>query len=177
MKEKNEKKLKSFATGLAIGGILTGSGVYASTVGANNVSYSNASSGLSATTAQEAIDALYTKANTYIDPSYIDFSNLSINKKRNVLGSESGICIKNNNKVSCFKPNNFTIEKSHIKQVFSNGTCTSGTSGSIEYVECYNSSFKCIVDTRGVKCSPRNSSDDCTTWLSGDNKTIVCSCN
>lgn len=176
MKEKNEKKLKSFATGLAIGGILTGSGVYASTVGANNVSYSNASSGLSATTAQEAIDALYTKANTYIDPSYIDFSDLNTNSKSNVLGSKYGICIEKNNKVTCFKPSNYNVESSHIKQVFSDGTCTSGLTNS--GVECYNSNFICRVDTRGVKCYPKgNGSADCTTWLSGDNKTIVYSCN
>ena len=62
MKDKNKDMIKALGTGMVLGGIITGGGVYASTVGAGNVSYSNASSGLSATTAQGAIDALYTNS-------------------------------------------------------------------------------------------------------------------
>lgn len=166
MKENNEKKLKSFATGLAIGGILAGSGVYASTIGAGNVSYSNASSGISATNAQGAIDTLYKKASTYIDPSYIDFTDLMTNSGRNILGSAAGVCIKLDNKVSCFKPNNYEFEKDHIKEVFSsNGTCTTETTG-MKYVTCHNPIYQCKVDIRGVKCDDwtKNHSYDCTTW-------------
>ena len=58
MKEKNKDMIKTLGTGMVLGGIITGGGVYASTVVATNVSYSNASSGLSATTTQQAIDEL-----------------------------------------------------------------------------------------------------------------------
>lgn len=64
MKERNEKRLKSFAAGLAVGGILAGGGVYATTVSAGNVSYSNSSSGLNANNVQNAINALSSKAKT-----------------------------------------------------------------------------------------------------------------
>lgn len=62
MKEKNKDMIKALGTGMVLGGIITGGGVYASTVVASNVSYSNASSGLSATNAQGAIDALASQA-------------------------------------------------------------------------------------------------------------------
>lgn len=62
MKERNEKRLKSFAAGLVAGGILAGGGVYATTVSADNVSYSNSSSGLNANNVQNAINALSSKA-------------------------------------------------------------------------------------------------------------------
>lgn len=58
------KKYKLFIIGVLLGSIITGGGVYASTVGASNVSYSNSSSGLSATNTQGAIDALYQTADT-----------------------------------------------------------------------------------------------------------------
>lgn len=58
------KKYKLFIIGVLLGSIITGGGVYASTVGASNVSYSNSSSGLSATNVQGAIDTLYQTANT-----------------------------------------------------------------------------------------------------------------
>ena len=64
MKERNEKRLKSFAAGLAVGGILAGGGVYATTVSAGNVSYSNSSSGLNANNVQNAINALSSNAKT-----------------------------------------------------------------------------------------------------------------
>lgn len=63
MKEKNKNMIKALGAGVVLGGAIAGGGVYASTVGANNVSYSNASSGLSATNAQGAIDALASQAN------------------------------------------------------------------------------------------------------------------
>lgn len=62
MKEKNKNMIKALGAGVVLGGAIAGGGVYASTVGANNVSYSNASSGLSATNAQGAIDALASQA-------------------------------------------------------------------------------------------------------------------
>lgn len=63
MKERNEKKLKSFTTGLAIGGILAGGGVYAATVSASNVSYNNSTTGINSSNVQGAIDSLKVKVN------------------------------------------------------------------------------------------------------------------
>ena len=48
--------------GVIVGAIIFGGGVYASTIGATNVSYSNASSGVDANEVQTAIDKLYKKA-------------------------------------------------------------------------------------------------------------------
>mgnify|MGYP004661018489 CR=1 FL=1 len=64
MKEKNKNMWKAIGTGMILGGAIAGGGVYASTVGAGNVSYSNASSGLSATNVQKAIDETYTNIAT-----------------------------------------------------------------------------------------------------------------
>lgn len=64
MKESNERKLKNFATGLAVGGIIAGGGVYAATVSASNVSYDNSTTGMNTNSAQGAIDTLQTKVNT-----------------------------------------------------------------------------------------------------------------
>lgn len=61
MKDKNKDMIKALGTGIVLGGIITGGGVYASTVAASSVSYSNSNSGLSSTSVQGAIDALYTK--------------------------------------------------------------------------------------------------------------------
>lgn len=58
MKESNERKLKNFATGLAVGGIIAVGGVYAATVSASNVSYNNSTTGMNTNNAQGAIDTL-----------------------------------------------------------------------------------------------------------------------
>lgn len=62
MKEKNKNMLKTFGTGMILGGVIAGGGVYASTVGASSVSYSNSSSGLATTNVQGALDETYKKA-------------------------------------------------------------------------------------------------------------------
>ena len=64
MKDKNSKDLKSFIAGMAVGSVLIGGGVYATTVSAGNVSYSNSSSGLNANNVQNAINALSSNAKT-----------------------------------------------------------------------------------------------------------------
>ena len=61
------KKYKLLIIGIVLGVIIAGGGVYASTVGASSVSYSNASSGMSATNAQGAVDELYEMSTTRIN--------------------------------------------------------------------------------------------------------------
>ena len=145
MKEKNKDMIKALGTGMVLGGIITGGGVYASTVGASNVSYSNASSGLSATTAQQAIDELYKKA----DNQYFDLATAEISSKGNVFASKKGVCIFRNGKAHCFKANNFSVEKNHIKEVFSDGSCSSYTS---DYIDCYksNTGEHCGANLEGI---------------------------
>lgn len=124
--------IKALGTGIVLGGIITGGGVYASTVGASNVSYSNASSGLSATTTQQAIDELYKKA----DNQYFDLATAKTNSTGKVFASKKGVCIFRGGKTYCFKANNYSVEKNHIKEVFSDGSC----SYSSDYIDCYQSS-------------------------------------
>lgn len=144
MKEKNKDMIKALGTGMVLGGIITGGGVYASTVGASNVSYSNASSGLSATTTQQAIDELYKKA----DNQYFDLATAD-SPTKNVFASKKGVCIFRNGKAHCFKANNYSVEKNHIKEVFSDGSCRSYTSDSID---CYqsNTGEKCGANLGGI---------------------------
>ena len=185
MKDKNKDMIKALGTGIVLGGIITGGGVYASTVGASSVSYSNASSGLSATNAQGAIDALYEKASTYIDPSYINFYDMSTNSSKNILGSESGVCINKDGKISCFKPNNFETEKNHIKEVFSsNGTCTTNIYGNVD-CESYTYGLSCLVfkdtynNNTGIMCRKTNGKNynDCTATHSLSDGTNSYHCN
>ncbi len=185
MKDKNKDMIKALGTGIVLGGIITGGGVYASTVGASSVSYSNASSGLSATNAQGAIDALYEKASTYIDPSYINFYNMSTNSSKNILGSKSGVCINKDGKISCFKPNNFETEKNHIKEVFSsNGNCTTNRYGDVD-CESYSYGLSCLVfkntynNNTGIMCRKTNGENynDCTATHSLSDGTNSYHCN
>ena len=72
------KKVKKFLLGniktvvaFILGIIISGTGVYAATIiyNSNQVGYDNTSSGMSATNVQDALDELYTKANTWINPN------------------------------------------------------------------------------------------------------------
>ena len=60
------KKYRMLIVGIVVGLIIFGGGVYAATIGATNVSYSNVSSGIYANNVQGAIDELYnaSKKNT-----------------------------------------------------------------------------------------------------------------
>lgn len=148
MKEKNKDMIKALGTGMVLGGIITGGGVYASTVGASNVSYSNSSSGLSATTTQQAIDELYKKA----DNQYFDLATAETNSTGKVFASKKGVCIFRGGKAYCFKANNYSVEKNHIKEAFSDGRC----SYTSEQVNCYqsNTDEHCGANLGGiVSCS------------------------
>lgn len=151
--------------GIIIGATISGVTVYAATViASSNVSYSNTTSGLSATNVQGAIDELYTKANTYIDPSYIDFTTLETNNKKTILVSKNGVCIKRNNKVSCFKVNNYSVEKDHIQQVFSDARCYFYP----DSVSCEDSDFYCNVKSNGyVDCHDYSDYSFCSVSTDG----------
>lgn len=152
--------------GILIGMVLSITTVYAATIlfASNQVSYDNTTSGLSSTNVQDALDELYTKANTWIDPSYIDFGTLATNTNKTILASKNGVCIKRNNKVSCFKVNNFAEEQNHIQQVYSDVTCSVSSS----YVFCDASDFLCGVYSSGiVRCSDSSDNSNCYVGSAG----------
>jgi hypothetical protein len=60
---------KKFILGIILGILLTSTTVYAVTALATSISYDNTSSGISATNVQDALDELYTRANTWINPN------------------------------------------------------------------------------------------------------------
>ena len=163
---KNKKNIIKNILCFVLGGIVFGTiGVYAATtLLSQSVSYNNTTSGASSTNVQGALDELYTKSNTWIDPSPIDFTTLATNTNKTLLASQNGICIKRNNKVSCFKKQNFSSEYNHIQQVFSDGTCTVTSS----YVNCDASDFYCGVNFAGnVECKDHSDNSRCTVSKTG----------
>ena len=167
------KKIKKFLLGniktvvaFILGIIISGTTVYAATIlfNSNQVGYDNTSSGMSATNVQDALDELYTKANTWINPSYIDFTTLAKNTNKTILASKNGICIKRNNKVSCFKVNNWSEEQNHIQQVFSDVSCFVTSSN----VNCSASDFRCGVGSDGgVNCYDDSGYSGCYVGADG----------
>lgn len=161
----NLKKNVKIIIGIFIGILVTGVSVYAATViDSTEVSYtSNGNS-----TVKGAIDDLYSIASSWINPSYINFGTLDTNVKKTVLASSDGVCIKRNNKVSCFKKNNWNVEKDHIQEVFSDITCSVSSSN----VNCDTSDFSCHIYSYGtVSCRDESDSSYCSVDGSG---TVSC---
>ena len=158
--------IKKNIFGVIIGGIIFGTiGAYAATqLASSSVYYNNANSGGSSNTVSGALDELYTKANTWIDPSYINFGTIATNSAKTILASSSGLCLKRNNKVSCFKTNNWDEEQNHIKEVFSDISCKVNSS----YVSCRASDFYCDVYSNGtVRCDDSSDDSYCTVFSAG----------
>jgi hypothetical protein len=164
--KKFHKYIKSnikLVIGILIGAVLSGTTVYAATIlfNSNQVVYDNTSSGMSATNVQGALDELYTKANTGIDPN--DFG-IKRNTAKNVMATPGGVCIKRNGTVHCLTTNNWNFEKKHIQQVFSDVSCYVNS----ESVNCNARDFSCSVYSNGsVYCSARSDRSDCTVNTSG----------
>ena len=98
-----KKRIKEII--IVVGMIITGviSAYAATVINPSEVSYTSNGQ----TTLQGAIDDLYILSNTWINPSYVDFTTLDTNAKQTILASKNGVCIKRNNKVSCLKANNW----------------------------------------------------------------------
>ena len=137
---KNIKPVLAFILGIIISGI----GVYAAILYASSdVGYDNTGSGLTSTNVQDALDELYTKAQNMVP---IDPDTFQTNTAKTVYASSKGICIKRNNKLNCFKINNWAEEQNHIQQVFSDVSCDVDSSS----VGCSASDFFCGVDSHGL---------------------------
>ena len=130
-------------TAFIIGGVIFGgTTLVLAAVGANQVTYTN--NGQS--TVQGALDTLYTKANNMVP---IDPDTFQTNSANTVYASSKGVCIKRNDKLNCFKINNWTEEQNHIQQVFSDINCDVDDMR----VNCYASDFDCDVFSDGyVSC-------------------------
>ena len=151
------KKNVKLVIGIIIGGVVLWTlGVYAATILASNqVVYDNSSSGISATNVQDALDELYTKAKNMVP---IDPNTFNTNTAKTVYASSKGVCIKRNNKLNCFKINNWAEEQTHIQQVFSDISCNVYSS----YVICSAADFNCLVYSYGrVYCRDRSDYSNC----------------
>lgn len=142
----NIKIIVAFILGI----IVSGTTVYAVTaLWDYQVNYDNSLSGLEAT---QVVDALHLLDMYRVDSDGLDLSTLETNNSKTILASSKGVCIFRNNKLNCFKINNYSFEKDHIQQVFSDGSCTVTTS----YANCSDSIFDIMVDSSGMVTSYDN---------------------
>ena len=112
-------------------------------------------------TLKGALDELYMRLNTWIDPSNIDFGTITINSNKTILASSAGMCIKRNNKVSCFKANNIDYNIEHMQQAFSDVSCNVYSDG----VSCSDSNLKCEDGMKGLACWDYSiSTPNCITY-------------
>ena len=152
-----------------LGGIVFGTlGVYAATtLLSQSVYYNNSTSGATSTNVQGALDELYEKTDEWINPSYIDFGTLKACSSGQILASKNGLCIKRNNKVSCFKINNWAEEQTHVQQVFSDIICSVDSNKVI----CDDSYFKCFIYLDGAVSCNAGTYSYCSVPSSGN---LVC---
>ena len=165
------KKIKIFLIGniktvvaFILGIMISGTTVIAATVIASSqVSYTNNSQ----ETVQGALDDLYTKANNMVP---IDSDTFQTNKHKTIYASSKGVCIKRNDKLNCFKINNWEEEQNHLQQVFSDVSCRVESS----YVSCQAFDFYCGVLSNGdVRCIDEQSYTSCFVYVDDDD--ISCS--
>ena len=170
--EKIGKFIKSnikLVIGIIIGSVISGTTVYAATIlfASNQVSYDNTTSGMNATNVQDALDELYTKANTWIDPSTIETDSTG-----KIFASSRGIIIRRNGQTHLIRNDNWAEEQNHIQQIFSdvgayNSSTGLGCTVNSYYVRCNASEFYCTVDSDGnVSCY--DLSDDSLCYVRTD---------
>lgn len=143
----NIKTIAAFVIGL----LISGGAVYAS-LASSQVIFSPPS-GMSSTNVQSAIEELYTKASNMALKACPVTTELAVNTTMTIFANSQEVCISRNNELSCFKINNYNIEKNHIQQVFSDGSCNTYW-GSYEEFHCDASDFSCELIANGdVYCS------------------------
>ena len=139
-----------------LGSTLTGSAVYAATIlfNADQVGFDNTNTSLSSTNVQGALDELYTRANTWIDPSTIQ-----TNYNGKVFASSKGIIIGRKGQTHSIRINNWSAEKDHIQQIFSDTSC--GVEA--DRVYCNASDLGCFVYSDGsVGCGDGSGYMNCS---------------
>lgn len=162
------KKIKKFLLGniktvvaFILGLIISGTTVYAAiAIQGSSVGYTDTNN-IGATTVQGAIDELYTKTQNMVP---IDPDTFNTNTAKTVYASSKGVCIKRNNKLNCFKINNWAEEQTHIQQVFSDISCSVRS----DIVDCGASDFGCIVLLNGrVRCDDLSDDSYCDVRAAG----------
>ena len=186
---KNSKT--KFILGLILGIILTGGGVYAATIGnSKDVFYDNATSNLSSTNVQDALDELYQKLNkkvyffgdTYSDGSsalgYQSYLTANFMDIINNLGSKvfveidingnKSVCIYRDNKVTCLKAG---TENWETNKALLNTTTFPGTEceASSSEAYCVDDSLECSTDSNGnVHCLDKDNDRYCGVYVDVD---------
>ena len=179
-----KKKLKNilgYVIVFVVSGIIfTLVGVYAATqIPSLQVTYTNNSQ----STVQGALDTLYTRSNTWVNPSDMGTPTRYLFGKpttsspttppsgKNVYvglyaDNQYGVCIKRNGTQHCFRYDNWIAEAKHVQKVFSDISCTVISS----YVTCDASDFFCNVGSDGVVgcCEYSDDSDDSYCEVYGD---------
>ncbi len=176
---KNSKT--KFILGLILGIILTGGGVYAATIGnSKDVFYDNATSNLSSTNVQDALDELYDKINNKLTTyafgtptinSPVDFQEVIASSGSNVFvkkqGSQLSVCLYYNNRLFCMKngTENWETNKAMLNETtFSGATCSASSS----YARCYDDSFNCVARSNGgVNCNDLDAGLYCRVYADG----------
>lgn len=159
------KNILSHGIVFVVSGIIfTIVGVYAATTFSSaQVTYTANSQ----TTVEGALNDLYTKANNMVPMVPIvpiDPNTFNTNTAKTVYASSKGVCIKRNNKLNCFKINNWAEEQTHIQQVFSDISCTVSSSD----VSCSAIDFYCRVYSNGyVYCLDQSDDSRCYVFPDG----------
>lgn len=179
-----------FILGIILGIVLSGTTVYAATIlfNADAVGFDNSGTTLNSANVQDALDELYTKADSdyFFIKKYKTLSGTPANyifdganppttsspttppSGKNVyLGLYSdgqyGVCIMRNNTQYCFRHNNWLAESKYIQEVFSDVSCGDiGTN-----IGCRASDFYCYAYSNGrVGCLDRVTNEECTVYAS-----------
>ena len=176
---KNSKT--KFILGLILGIILTGGGVYAATIGnSKDVYYDNATSNLSSTNVQDALDELYDKINNRLTTyafgtptinSPVDFQEVIASSGSNVFvkkqGSQLSVCLYYNNRLFCMKngTENWETNKAMLNTTTFPGTNCSESSSR---TSCTDTSIDCSAYSSGhVDCSDYDASVYCYVYADG----------
>ena len=175
---KNSKT--KFILGLILGIILTGGGVYAATIGnSKDVFYDNATSNLSSTNVQDALDELYDKINNRLTTyafgtptinSPVDFQEVIASSGANTFvkkqGSQLSVCLYYYNKVFCMKNGTENFETNNTllnSMTFPGVTC--GVNSSEAY--CGDNYFDCIASSEGYVSCGVYDNGYCTVYADG----------
>ena len=107
---------------------------------------------VTATNVQSALDQLYTKVGDTVDLSAYG---VSLNSSKKIIATSSGIIIRRNEKTHLIRNNNWSEEKEHLKQIYSDvGMYDSSTGFGCDEGEyglaCYANDFECHVNSNGV---------------------------
>lgn len=164
----NIKTIVAFILGI----VISGGTVYAATIlfSSNQVVYTN--NGQS--TVQSALNELYTRTNSLMNLNSIELYKIfTANNRKTIFANSKGLCVYRNNKLNCFKVNSYPTEESHMRQVFSDASCSYSGTSSKPVLNCDASDFACNVSSVGfVRCTDKSNNSFC--YVGGSITTATC---